>query len=85
MTELNNVYDEIISGKKDNYDGTLDFLVVSEKAQGMGVGNRYLFDCSFLFPLFDSRKCNKGNIFFGVGIRKIRPRQFAMTAAPYAM
>ena len=38
MTGLNTTYKQLLHDKEGNYDGTLDFFIVSEKAQGLGIG-----------------------------------------------
>ena len=40
ITRLKNVYTELIDGIEDDYDGTLDFLVLSKAAQGKGIGKQ---------------------------------------------
>jgi len=38
FAKLSTVYEQLVSGILDSYDGTLDFLVLSKDAQGLGIG-----------------------------------------------
>ena len=40
MTKLNATYEALTDGIEDEYDGTLDFLVLSNAAQGKGIGKQ---------------------------------------------
>jgi predicted N-acetyltransferase YhbS len=49
ISKLNGVYDQLISGKEDLYDGTLDFFVVSEEVQGLGIGKMLWHELGIYF------------------------------------
>ena len=38
LSKVRATYEELVSGFIDNYDGTLDFLVLTKEAQGLGIG-----------------------------------------------
>ena len=40
LSKLRGAYEQLICGREDGYDGTLDFLVLSEDARGMGIGKK---------------------------------------------
>ena len=40
LSKQREVYAELLKGIEDDYDGTLEFLVLSEKAQGLGIGKK---------------------------------------------
>ena len=40
MTKINAAYAQLLKGKENNYDGTLNFLVLSKEARGLGIGKK---------------------------------------------
>jgi len=38
LSKLSAVYEQLVSGIRDGYGGTLDFLVLSKEVQGLGIG-----------------------------------------------
>jgi len=68
MTKLNGVYSELIDDKIDGYDGTLDFLVISQEAQGLKIGRKLWDELSAYFKetkagsiyVFTDTECNFG-------------------------
>lgn len=40
MRKLNQIYDDLIVDRLEDYNGTLDFFVVSEKARGQRIGKK---------------------------------------------
>lgn len=66
--KVQNAYNEIIKGKKNNFDGCIQLFIVSEECRGFGVGKKllnYLFDymkssnVKSLYLYTDTR-CNYG-------------------------
>lgn len=53
--EIDKTYKEIIEGKKDDFEGTLQLFIVSEKSRGLGVGKNLL---SYLLDYMKSMKVN---------------------------
>jgi len=49
LSELNATYGQLVDGKEDSYDGTLVFLAVAEKVQGLGVGKQLWNDLASYF------------------------------------
>jgi len=68
FSKLENVYEQLGSGRLDEYDGTLDFLVLDEKAQGLGVGKSLWMALKTYFEennvksiyVFSDTECNFG-------------------------
>ena len=62
------VYKQLINGLEDNYDGTLDFLVLAKEAQGLGLGKNLWRELKAYFKennaesiyLYSDTKCNFG-------------------------
>lgn len=68
MLKLTAAYKQLISGIRDNYDGTLDFLVLAENAQGLGIGKSLWLELKAYFEendvksiyLYSDTECNFG-------------------------
>ncbi|MCL2380956.1 MAG: GNAT family N-acetyltransferase [Treponema sp.] len=62
------IYEELTSGIMDDYDGTLDFLVLAKEAQGLGIGKRLWAALKAYFAenntkriyLYSDTECNTG-------------------------
>lgn len=47
FSKINDVYKELIAGKKDNFQGCIQLFIVSKESRGLGIGKTllgYLFD-----------------------------------------
>ena len=68
MGKLDSTYDELLEGKTDFYDGTLDFLIVSEEVRGLKIGKRFWNEVESYFKernaksiyVFTDTMCNFG-------------------------
>ena len=58
MGKLDSTYEELLEGKADFYDGTLDFLILSEEARGLKIGKRFWDEVESYF-----KKCNAKSIY----------------------
>jgi len=68
LSKVRAVYEELVSGFIGNYDGTLDFLVLTQEAQGLGIGKSLWMALKSYFEennaasiyLYTDTECNFG-------------------------
>lgn len=68
ISKMHYGYEELIAKKIDSYDGVLDFLIVSEKAQGLKIGKKLWDELAAYFRetkaksiyVFTDTECNFG-------------------------
>ena len=82
ITKTSNVYRELISGVEEQYDGTLEFLALSESAQGKGIGKKLWLEAKSYFEeknasriyLYSDSECNF-EFYDSQGFKKRRERE----------
>ena len=68
FTKQNGVYEQLVDGIEDEYNGTLDFLILTEDAQGLGIGKKLWLSLKQYFEehnvksiyLYSDEDCNVG-------------------------
>ena len=68
FTKQERVYNQLVDGLSDNYDGTLDFLILTKEAQGLGIGKKLWMALKSYFEenntkaiyLYTDEECNFG-------------------------
>jgi len=68
MLKLSSTYKQLMNGIRENYNGTLDFLVLAEYAQGLGIGKSLWLALKEYFEenkvksiyLYSDTECNFG-------------------------
>ena len=68
MSKLHYTYEKLLNGKKASYDGTLDFLILSEEARGLKIGRKLWDELAVYFKkndvksiyVFTDTECNFG-------------------------
>lgn len=92
FTKIHQAYEQLISGLEENYDGTLDFLVLAKESQGHGIGKLLWQAAQVYFVekgaravyLYSDTECNY-NFYEGQGFKRKREMEtvFVFEGEPF--